>query len=89
MKNNKPATKRAGRPHSALKDHSKASSAEKGTAPGYMRKSYVANIELSNKMDGIAYWDRKTIKEVVFEAMTNYILAWEKKNGPVKPLPKK
>lgn len=89
MKNNKRAVPGPGRPKSIVKDHTMASSAEKGTALGYMRKSYVANIELSNKLDAIAWWDRKTIKEVLCEAMMNYIKEWEKKNGLVKLPPKK
>ncbi len=90
IKKTKPMPKKnVGRPKSSTKDHTSAPSAERGTAAGYMRKSYLVNIDTANKMDSIAYWDRKTIKETVEEAMSHYVGAWEKKNGPVKPLGKK
>ena len=76
--------KRLGRPNKSNKDHLTASSAEKGTAAGYMRKTFLVKIELAQKFDAMAFWDRKTVKDVLQEAMSNYILTWEKKNGTVK-----
>ena len=72
-----------GRPKRADKDNESAPSAEKGTKPGEARKTYLVNIEIAEKLEAIAYWDRKTIKEVVGEAIGGYVAAYEKKNGAI------
>lgn len=83
------ALSKRGRPKREDKDNLTASSAERGTKPGDMRKTYLVSIELAEKLDAIAYWDRKSVKESITEAMRNYIAAWEKKNGKVKNPPAK
>jgi len=64
---------------------------KKGTSAmeGYTRKTYIVNEDLSNKIDAISYWDRASIKDVVFDMQSNFVKAWEKKNGPLKPIPGK
>jgi hypothetical protein len=79
---------RVGRPKRTDKNNEEAPSAEKGTKPGEMRKTYLVSIELDDKINAIAYWDRKTVKEVVNEALSNYVAVYEKKNGAVKPAKK-
>lgn len=63
-------------------------SAEKGAAPGFMRKTYMVNMDLANKIDAIVFWDRTTLKDTLFEMQSNFVKEWESKNGKVK-LPKK
>lgn len=77
-----------GRPKREDKDNSAVPAAERGTKPGEQRKSYIVNMSLADKVAGIAYWDRLSIKDAVNEAFELYVSKWEKKNGIVK-LPKK
>ena len=44
---------------------------------------------LLDKVKAVAYWDRLKIKEVVNTALEEYLSRYEKKNGVVKPMPKK
>jgi hypothetical protein len=63
---------------------------EKGAMDGYSRKTYITNDEVAEKVNAIAYWDRKSLKDLIFEMQNNFVKAWEKKNGgPVKPVPTK
>ena len=39
------------------------------------------------KLKAIAYWDRRKIRDVHGEAVAQFLAAYEKKNGPVKPIP--
>ena len=80
--------KKQGRPKRLDKDNATVPSAEKGTKPGDIRKTYIVTSDLVDKIDGIAYNDRITVKEVVNEALTSHVNKWEKKNGAVL-LPKK
>ena len=73
-------TKVLGRPKSSLKDNSTVPAAERNTKVGEMRKTYLVNIDLSTKIDKIAYIDRTTVKNVVNEAFINHVNKWEKKN---------
>ncbi len=85
MQSKKPSlNKTAGRPKRSDKDNAAASNIEKGTKPGEGRKAYILNIALTNKVDAIAFWDRKKIKDVAGEALEEYVAKWEKKNGPIK-----
>lgn len=76
---------KVGRPKRTDKNNEAAPSAERGTKPGEARKTYLVNKQLADWIEDIAYWDRKTTKEVIGEAMAAYVLNWEKKNGKVKP----
>jgi hypothetical protein len=60
--------------------------AVKGMKTGEIRRTYLVNLDLANKIDGIAYWDRKSVKEVMSKAMQDFVDRWEKKNGEVKPV---
>ncbi len=77
-------TGKAGRPKRSDKDNEKVSSAERGTKPGEARKTYIVSIEAAEKIDALAYWERKTVREVIGEAIGNYIAAYEKKKGTIK-----
>ncbi len=82
----KKAQKPVGRPS---KGKQPKTSAEVGTKQGDMRKTYIVNIDQAEKIEAIAYWDRQTVKEVVGEAFDDRIKKFEKKNGTIKPKPKK
>lgn len=77
------------RPKRTDKDNDLASSAEKHTKPGEMRKTYVLKSDHVEDVRRIAYWDRKELKEVVSEALEAYFRAYIKKHGEIKPIPKK
>jgi len=61
----------------------------KGLKGGEERRTYIVLGENAEKLDAIAYWDRLTIKEVVNAAFADYVAKYEKKHGPIKPVPKK
>ena len=77
-------TNPVGRPKRTDKDNTKVPGSERGTKPGETRKAYIVNKELAGKIDAIAFWSHKKIKEAVQEAFTDYVTKWEKNNGPVK-----
>ena len=78
----------AGRPKSTLKGNSNVPGAKKGTKPGNKRKTYIVNIDLSEKIEEIAHQERTTVKNVVHDAFSSRVDKWEKKNRPPK-VPKK
>ncbi len=53
-----------------------------------IRATFIVQESLLEKIKSIAYWDRLQIKEVVNDALSNYLQQWEAKNGHIKP-PKK
>lgn len=63
-------------------------SSAKGLASGFTRKTYVVHAETANKIDAISFWDGTSLKDMMFEMQSNFVKAWEKKNGEVK-MPKK
>lgn len=73
-----------GRPPRTDKNNKLTPSGEKGTMPGDKRKTYIVNVELANKIDAIAYWDRTSVKEVVKDAFENKVKKYEQKNGKIK-----
>lgn len=80
---------KAGRPPRKDKDNSTASAAERGTLPGEMRKTYLVSKDHAEAVERIAYWQRSTVKDAVAAALKAYIAGYEKKNGPIKPIPGK
>lgn len=76
-----------GRPKTRTDTPTKA--AAKNTKPGEERYIIIAKVELIQKMKDLAYWDRMNIKEVYEEAINDRIAKYEKKHGPLKPVPKK
>jgi hypothetical protein len=82
--NEQARSKAVGRPNREDKDNKTAPSTERGTKPGEMRKTYVITTDLVKKIEAISFWDSKSLKEVINEALTIYVRGWEKKHGPVK-----
>jgi hypothetical protein len=76
-----------GRPVTQTKEITKSS--QEGTKENETRATFIINEELLEKLKAIAYWDRLLIKDVVNTALNEAIMAYEKKNGVIKPIPKK
>ncbi len=64
-------------------------SSQEGTLDGEIRATFIVKIGTLNKLKAIAYWERQKIKTIFMEAMEQAVERYEKKNGAVKPIPKK
>ena len=78
---------KVGRPKTQFKKITKTS--QEGTKEKETRATFIVNEELLDKLKALAYWDRKLIKEVVDVALQDAVKKYEKKNGEIKPIPKK
>lgn len=76
-----------GRPKTSTRIITKSS--QEGTKEKETRATFIVNEDLLDKLKSIAYWDRKLIKQVVDTALQEAVTKYEKKNGAVKPIPKK
>jgi hypothetical protein len=76
-----------GRPVTQTKEITKSS--QEGTKENETRATFIINEDLLEKLKAIAYWDRKLIKEVVDLSLQETVNKYEKKNGAIKPIPKK
>lgn len=56
---------------------------------GEVRTTFVANHEYLEKLKAVAYWDRRSIKEVYHEVIESYINTYENLHGEIKPIPKR
>jgi hypothetical protein len=83
----KPARSKAGRPKTQFKEVNKSS--QQGTLQNETRATFIVNEELLEKLKRIAYWERSLIKEIVGKALEDAVASYEKKNGEIKPIPKK
>jgi len=82
--NDKP---KRGRPKTSTREITKSS--QEGTKEKETRATFIINEELLDKLKAIAYWDRVLIKDVVNTALQETVAKYEKKNGDIKPIPKK
>ncbi len=82
-----PQRPKRGRPATSTREITKSS--QEGTKEGETRATFIVKEELLEKLKAIAYWDRKLIKEVVTSALEDAVAKYEKKNGEIKPIPKK
>jgi len=82
-----PEKPKRGRPVTQTKEITKSS--QEGTKENETRATFIINEELLDKLKAIAYWDRVLIKEVVNTALQETVAKYEKKNGDIKPIPKK
>ena len=82
-----PETPKRGRPVTQTKEITKSS--QEGTKDNETRATFIVNEELLEKLKAIAYWDRLLIKDVIATALQDAIIKHEKKNGDIKPIPKK
>jgi hypothetical protein len=82
-----PEKPKRGRPVTQTKEITKSS--QEGTKENETRATFIVNEELLDKLKAIAYWDRVLIKDVVNIALQEAVAKYEKKNGDIKPIPKK
>ena len=82
-----PEKPKRGRPVTQTKEITKSS--QEGTKENETRATFIVNEDLLEKLKAIAYWDRVLIKDVVNTALQETIAKYEKKNGDIKPIPKK
>ena len=52
-----------------------------GCEDGETRATFIVDVRMTDKMRFIAHHERRLLKDVVQEAVKNYVLAWAKKNG--------
>ncbi len=76
-----------GRPKTQDKEITKSS--QEGTKVNETRATFIVNEELLEKLKAIAYWERNLIKDEINKALEDRIEKYEKKNGALKPVPKK
>ena len=76
-----------GRPVTQTKIITKSS--QEGTKENETRATFIVNESLLEKLKAIAYWDRAMIKDVVNASLEETVSRYEKKNGKIKPAPKK
>jgi hypothetical protein len=79
--------KKVGRPKTSTKVVSKSS--QEGTKENETRATFIVKEDLLEKLKAIAYWDRVLIKEVINPALEEAVSKYERKNGEIKPIPKK
>ncbi len=82
-----PEKPKRGRPVTQTKEITKSS--QEGTKENETRATFIINEELLEKLKAIAYWDRVLIKDVINTALQETVAKYEKKNGDIKPIPKK
>jgi hypothetical protein len=82
-----PEKQKRGRPKTVFKEITKSS--QEGTKVNETRATFIINEELLDKIKAIAYWDRVLIKDVLNIALEDIVDKYEKKNGDIKPIPKK
>ncbi len=82
-----PDNPKRGRPVTQTKEITKSS--QEGTKDNETRATFIVNEDLLEKLKAIAYWDRVLIKDVVNTALQEIVAKYEKKNGDIKPIPKK
>ena len=82
-----PEKPKRGRPKTSTRVVTKSS--QEGTKENETRATFIINEELLDKLKAIAYWDRVLIKDVVNTALQETVAKYEKKNGDIKPIPKK
>ncbi len=82
-----PEKKKQGRPITQFKEITKSS--QEGTKVNETRATFIVNEDLLEKLKALAYWDRVLIKDVINTALEEMVTKYEKKNGDIKPIPKK
>ena len=82
-----PEKPKRGRPVTQTKEITKSS--QEGTKENETRATFIINEELLDKLKAIAYWERVLIKDVINSSLVDTVAKYEKKNGSIKPIPKK
>jgi len=75
-----------GRPRTNNREITKTS--QKGAKEGETRATFILEESLLENIKAISYWDRLLIKDVVTQALEEYVAKYEKKNGSIKAIKK-
>lgn len=51
-----------------------------------VRATFIVEADVLDKVKALAYWERKQIKDILDEALNEYLRKYEKKNGTIEPL---
>jgi hypothetical protein len=57
---------------------------QKGLPAGWTRATFIIEEKMNEKIKALAYWERLTVKEIMYEALREYL-----KGKQVKPIPQK
>lgn len=57
---------------------------QKGLPAGWTRATFIIEEKMNEKIKALAYWERLTVKEIMYEALSDYL-----KGKQVKPIPQK
>lgn len=76
-----PDKPKRGRPQTVTKEITKSS--QEGTKENETRATFIVNEELLEKLKAVAYWERTLIKEVIGEALREYVAKYEKEKGQI------
>lgn len=80
-------SRKVGRPVTQFKEITKSS--QEDTKEKETRATFIVNENLLEKIKAVAYWDRVMIKDVINTALEETVSKYERKNGKLKPIPKK
>lgn len=65
------------------------SSLKKGVKIDEIRMTIIANEIYLNKIKAIAYWDRLQTKDLINQALEDFVKKYERESDTLKPIPKK
>ncbi|TXI13125.1 MAG: hypothetical protein E6Q66_10515 [Pedobacter sp.] len=65
------------------------SSSKKGLKFDEVRMTIITNEIYLNKIKAIAYWDRLQTKDLINQALEDFVKKYEQENKALKPIPKK
>lgn len=51
-----------------------------------VRATFIVEADTLEKVRALAYWERAQIKDILDEALNDYLREYEKNNGTIKPL---
>ena len=57
---------------------------QRGLHKGWTRNTFILRKDYLEKIKGLAYWERKTIKDVVDEALGSYLRSKVTKKGKMR-----
>jgi len=77
--------KKTGRPKTSTRQITKSS--QENTKEGETRATFIVKEPLLEAVKNIAYWDRIMIKDIVNQALQDYVDAHSTKNKGLKPRP--
>ena len=83
-----PKRRKPGRPPKTYRPPG-GNTSEEGLPQGEIRYTIIMGKQDLLDMQAMAYWDRKNVRDVFNEAVVMYLRDYVKKNGKIKPHPKK